>query len=120
MDTLETRMGSATAVAAVMATDSELLQEFIETHSEYAFEQLVRRHGPIVFNVCYRVLAHRQDAEDAAQATFLVPAKKANSLTSQPLAGWLSPRGSLATPCVRSVRGSRGRRTKRGRRGRRR
>lgn len=34
-------------------------------------EALVREHGKLVFRVAYSILRHRQDAEDAAQETFL-------------------------------------------------
>src|SRR5262249_34667978 len=55
-----------------------------------AFEELVRRHGPMVLRVCQRVLHHAQDAEDAFQATFLVLARKASAISRQELvANWL-------------------------------
>jgi RNA polymerase sigma factor (sigma-70 family) len=70
--------------------DAELLEEFVLRHDELAFEAMVRRHGPMVFAVCRRVLRHTQDAEDAFQATFLVLAHKAASVSPRnKLAGWL-------------------------------
>jgi RNA polymerase sigma-70 factor (ECF subfamily) len=36
-----------------------------------AFGEIVRRHQGSVFNVCYRLLGERRDAEDLAQETFL-------------------------------------------------
>nr|WP_276129968.1 RNA polymerase sigma factor [Rubrobacter indicoceani] len=36
-----------------------------------AFSELVARHQGVVFRVCYRVLGNRQDAEDAAQESFV-------------------------------------------------
>src|SRR6516225_8719428 len=71
-------------------SDRELLAQFATQHDEAAFAMVVRRHGPMVFRVCRRVLCHEQDAEDAFQATFLVLARKARSVSWQlSVANWL-------------------------------
>src|SRR6516165_4878130 len=70
--------------------DALLLERFITQRDEAAFETLVRRHGPMVLNVCRSVLHHEQDAEDAFQATFLVLIRKADSIRQpEAVAGWL-------------------------------
>jgi RNA polymerase sigma factor (sigma-70 family) len=71
-------------------TDGRLLADFASTGSPEAFEELVRRYGPLVTGVCRRVLRAPQDAEDVAQAVFLTLAHKAASLGDRPsVAGWL-------------------------------
>ena len=71
-------------------TDGQLLERFLTSREEAAFETLVRRHGPMVLSVCRRVLEHAQDAEDAFQATFLVLACKASSIVMRETVGnWL-------------------------------
>lgn len=70
--------------------DGELLERFIEQGDESAFASLVHRHGSMVLGVCRRVLNDWQRAEDAFQVTFLVLARKAESLTRPELLGnWL-------------------------------
>src|SRR5579871_1300415 len=76
--------------SAVVMTDADLLERFVSRQEPAAFEELVRRHGPMVLRVCRRVLHHAQDAEDAFQATFLVLAQNARSIRRcEALAAWL-------------------------------
>src|SRR5687767_2830685 len=77
-------------IARADLSDNELLEAFIADRNETAFEALVQRHGPMVLNVCRRVLGHHQDAEDAFQAVFLVLARKAATLRpAGKLGNWL-------------------------------
>jgi RNA polymerase sigma factor (sigma-70 family) len=70
--------------------DAELVQRYADSREEAAFAALVRRYGPMVLRICYRVLHHSHDAEDAFQATFLVLAREAASLRRQGAVGaWI-------------------------------
>jgi RNA polymerase sigma factor (sigma-70 family) len=71
-------------------TDAELVRRFAADRDEAAFAALTERHGPMVRAVCRRLLGHAQDAEDAAQAVFLVLARNAARVRKQAsVAAWL-------------------------------
>lgn len=70
--------------------DGPLLDRFSVARDQTAFEELVRRHGPMVLQVCQRVLGHQQDAEDAFQGTFVLLARKAGTVARMAsVGGWL-------------------------------
>jgi RNA polymerase sigma factor (sigma-70 family) len=71
-------------------SDRELLERFLAQREEAAFVILMKRHGPMVLNVCRRVQGNEHDAEDVFQATFLLLACKADTIRKQDsLASWL-------------------------------
>ncbi|QEH36031.1 ECF RNA polymerase sigma factor SigW [Aquisphaera giovannonii] len=71
-------------------TDGELLGRFASGRDDRAFAAIVDRHGPMVLRVCRGVLGDRHEAEDAAQAAFLVLARRAGSIERRgSAAGWL-------------------------------
>ena len=71
-------------------SDGELLSRFRAKSDEQAFEAIVRRHGPMVFGVCRRILSDFHDADDAFQATFVVLVKRAADFEKcQTVGGWL-------------------------------
>jgi RNA polymerase sigma factor (sigma-70 family) len=76
--------------ASHSASDALLLGSFLQHNDEEAFAALVARHGPMVLGVCRRVLGNRHEAEDAAQACFVVLARKAAAIRRpETLAAWL-------------------------------
>src|SRR5262245_39292291 len=77
-------------LAAAESSDEHLLQDFLARRSDEAFAALIGRHGPMVLNVCRRILHDAYAAEDVFQATFLVLADRAGAIRRRAsLAGFL-------------------------------
>src|SRR5262245_58170327 len=71
-------------------SDRQLVELFLAGRDGAAFEAIVRRHGPMVYRVCWRVLRQEQDTEDAFQATFVLLAQRVHTLRKRAsLASWL-------------------------------
>src|SRR5438045_6906001 len=66
--------------AEALTSDANLLSRYTRDRDHRAFEELVRRHGPLVWAVCRHLLPHPADAEDAFQATFLALVRCAASI----------------------------------------
>src|SRR5436309_10997588 len=77
-------------LAADASSDEQLLADFLSRRSDDAFAALLGRHGPMVLNVCRRILHDAHAAEDVFQATFLVLADRAGAIRRRAsLAGFL-------------------------------
>lgn len=71
-------------------SEGQLLERFVASRDENAFEALVARHGPMVLTVCRQWLRDPNDVDDAFQATFLVLVRRAGTLRRKDLLGnWL-------------------------------
>jgi RNA polymerase sigma factor (sigma-70 family) len=68
--------------------DADLLAEFRSRRPGAAFNELVARHGAMVFRTCARLLRDAHAAEDATQAVFLALARQPQSVRGA-LPGWL-------------------------------
>jgi DNA-directed RNA polymerase specialized sigma24 family protein len=57
--------------AAVVAEESALVER-VQRGDSAAFDVLVRRYIRRAFTVAFRLLSHREDAEDLVQETFMI------------------------------------------------
>lgn len=92
-----------------MPADAELLLKFHAERSNGSFNLIVQRHGPMVLRTCLRRLGNTHDAEDAAQETFAILARKAAEIKGS-LSGWLH---AVAVHSANQIVRTRSRRTRR-------
>ena len=72
------------------SSDSDLLRQWLDGHSEAAFEALVGRYAGMVRMAAARAGCDTATGAEAAQLTFIALARKARSLVGrQSLGGWL-------------------------------
>jgi len=70
--------------------DGELLRAYLESCSEAAFAELVRRHLDLVYSAALRVVSEPQMARDVAQEVFLKLARQGCSVREgKALPAWL-------------------------------
>jgi RNA polymerase sigma factor (sigma-70 family) len=85
-------------------TDGQLLSAHLAGDGQ-AFAELVGRHGTVVMGVCRRLLGDGAEAEDAAQAAFLLLLRKAGGLAGfADLGGWLHRAAVLVARQARRTR----------------
>ena len=73
----------------VQANEQEILQR-AKQGEEAALAALVHRHQTAVFNVAFRLLGNRQDAEDAAQEAFIRAFHALDTFdATRPFAPWI-------------------------------
>jgi len=90
-----------------MIDDGALLREYVQSGSERAFAELVRRHLDLVYSATLRILnGDKCLAEDVCQSVFIDLARKAPSLLNRGvLSGWLYTSACFAA--IKAVRSER-------------
>lgn len=69
--------------------DLIVIREVLQGHTE-AFRQLVEKYQDFIYNLCYRTLGNKQEAEDVTQETFLKVYKRlADFKVDYKLSNWL-------------------------------
>jgi RNA polymerase sigma factor (sigma-70 family) len=85
-------------------TDGQLLDSFVLRGDQTALAAIIKRHAPMVWGVCRRLLHRHHDAEDAFQATFLVLVRKAVTIRDkESLANWLYGVGRQTAIRLRAI-----------------
>ena len=98
-------------VAVNNVNDMDLMRRYAEGDSEAAFAELVGRHVNFVYSAALRYVRDPQDAQDVAQAVFIILTRKIPALRHRTtLTGWLyettrfAARQSLRTKARRQAR----------------
>jgi len=60
-----------------------------QTGDLFAFNELVTSYERLVYNMCFRILSNRQDAEDLTQETFITAFQKISQYRGDSFKSWL-------------------------------
>ena len=83
------------------ASDAQLLARYEQGRDQAAFNELVRRYGPLVMSTVMRQLGNADDAEDAFQATFLALARSVPRIEKKAaVVGWLHKTAQRAAKTI--------------------
>ncbi len=83
-------------------SDRSLVSKAMQSDHQ-AFGELVRRYQRSVFNVCYRIMAQRQEAEDMTQETFLRAYSRLHTFDlERPFGPWIRRIG--ANLCINDIK----------------
>jgi len=83
-------MAAVTYLRVNDRTDQQLLRDYLETGSEPAFSEVVRRNLDLVYSVPLRLVRDAHLAEDVSQKVFVALVRNARQLADRPvLSGWL-------------------------------
>lgn len=61
-----------------MISDEQIIERVLKGHTQ-DYRELMQRHQAAVFRLAYRILGRREEAEDAAQETFVKAYRKLNT-----------------------------------------
>ena len=64
--------GDVVPFSAIEREEETTIIERSKNGDRAAFNELVRRHQRRVFNLCYRIVGNRDEAEDVAQEVFVI------------------------------------------------
>ena len=82
--------GRAAVGKREMPMDDPALVEALRSGDPQAARLLIERYQGVVFGLCYRMLSHRQDAEDVAQEAFVRALRAIHGFdATRPLRPWL-------------------------------
>lgn len=84
------RTSSAADTAAALVAEESALVARVQRGDTAAFDVLVRRYIRRAFTVAFRLLGHREDAEDLVQETFMILLRQiANFQLGRPFGPWM-------------------------------
>jgi RNA polymerase sigma-70 factor (ECF subfamily) len=84
------RVRTEVALSAALVAEESALVERVQGGDSAAFDVLVRRYIRRAFTVAFRLLGHREDAEDLVQETFMILLRQIDNFElGRPFGPWM-------------------------------